>query len=944
MSVTRDRAVNTPAARREVASVPSSTGAVPEALPRSIGKYEVLERLGVGAMGIVYKCRQPDLDRPVAVKVMLAARHAGPDQVARFQREARAGSRLAHPNVVQIFDVGVDGELTYFVMEYVDGCSLDQLIGTEWLTLERTLRLVYQVALALQSAHDHNIIHRDIKPSNILIDKAGRIKLADFGLAKTLYDNQALSLSGDLIGTPRYMSPEQVLEAHEEVDARTDLYSLGAVMYEMLSGRAPVEGPNLLSILRQLTDDEPTPIRTWNSAVPEDVAGICRRAMAKDRTERFATAGQFAQALHTSLVQRLVGRPLPVGTEPDTMLSLEFPCRMTGLRRRSSGRRWLAICAAALVTAGLGVWGWIASRAGGESDPAGTVEGGRPSIEGPALDPRELVAQVQKQLAGTLEVPEGSTLRQRYKSILEDLTSVLKRDPRNHSVRLLRARAYRRTGEHLAAIDDLDELVRRDPKNRAAIHERLLATYQLYVLYLGNINEPLLRPRAFERLKDDVDVLAKEGKEGDAVSRASARLAAALSRQEYDVAPQLAAAPPALRRDQVPDWCMLECDAAFHAAGQAYAEELSAGDEQKPDARRRRQELVHRSTQALRRGLDADPSHVGLLFLRANSFQRLATWSAEEGDDHAAALNRQRLAFERTFDRLRHVTLRVGCDTAIARAVLLSNFDRNDPALDQITDALSCRPTVSYLYTLKSWLRMQIPTEGILSAEETDRILHEFQTVFESPPDEYNTYFVRALLYAAAGRWDDARRDLIQCRSAAGSDNLPTSNGDFQQWFNLARDPLSRYLNATITVLGYIPVPSDVRVRLSEELLKRLGNPALMQQDNLPPEEVQSLKAWTHVRLAQAYAEKEDRARVLQNVREALALGVPDLTPDAMRGDGVLSSWNEDPEFKAAYVEFSPPASEGATANGPAAGDPTTNEPVPADSSNNEAAAGGPHE
>src|SRR5262249_2843923 len=160
----------------------------------------------------------------------------------------------------------------------------------------------------------------------------------------------------------------------------------------------------------------------------------------------------------------------------------------------------------------------------------------------------------------TLEVPEGSTLRQRYKSILEDLTSVLKRDPRNHSARLLRARAYRRTGEHLAAIEDLDELVRRDPKNRAAVLERLLATYQLYVLYLGNLNEPLLRPRAFERLKDDVDVLVKEGKEGDPASRASARLAAALSRQEYGTAPQLAAPPPALRRDQVPDWCMLECD------------------------------------------------------------------------------------------------------------------------------------------------------------------------------------------------------------------------------------------------------------------------------------------------------------------------------------------------------------------------------------------------
>jgi tetratricopeptide (TPR) repeat protein len=212
---------------------------------------------------------------------------------------------------------------------------------------------------------------------------------------------------------------------------------------------------------------------------------------------------------------------------------------------------------------------------------------------------------------------------------------------------------------------------------------------------------------------------------------------------------------------------------------------------------------------------------------------------------------------------------------------------------------------------------MQVPPEGILSAEETDRILHEFQAVFETPPDEFNTYFVRALLYAAAGRWDDARSDLRQCRVAAASDTLPASNGDFQQWFSMARDPLSRYLNATVTVLAYLPVPSDVRVRLSEELLKRLANPALMQQDNLPAEEVQSLKGWTHVRLAQAYAEKEDRARVLQHVREALALRVPDLTPETLRGDGTLSPWNEDEEFKAVYAEFAPAPPDAAAASAP---------------------------
>jgi hypothetical protein len=229
---------------------------------------------------------------------------------------------------------------------------------------------------------------------------------------------------------------------------------------------------------------------------------------------------------------------------------------------------------------------------------------------------------------------------------------------------------------------------------------------------------------------------------------------------------------------------------------------------------------------------------------------------------------------------------------------------------------------------------MQIPTDGILSVEETDRILREFQPVFETGPDDYNTYFVRALLYAAAGRWDDARSDLRQCRVAAASDTLPSSNGDFQQWFSMARDPLSRYLNATVTVLFNLPVSSDVRVRLSEELLKRLANPVLVQQDNLPSDEVQSLKGWTHVRLAQAYAEKEDRTRVLQHVREALALRVPELTPDSLRGDGTLGAWNEDEEFKAAYIEFAPPTAEEATASIPDSSDPSAGD----------ASAGDPHE
>ncbi len=232
-----------------------------EELPQAIGKYKVLSRLGAGAMGIVYQCSQPGLERLVAVKVMIAGRHASSEQIVRFEREAWAAAQLVHPNIVQIYDVGAEGELHYFVMEYVDGWSLDRLIGTPTLTLERSLRLVVQIAQALQAAHARGIIHRDIKPSNIIVHRSGQPKLSDFGLAKALDGGTNLSGSGAIIGTPQYMAPEQVLGLPSEVDARTDLYSLGAVLYEMLTGKPPVEGGNVLTTLRKLSDEEPIPLR-----------------------------------------------------------------------------------------------------------------------------------------------------------------------------------------------------------------------------------------------------------------------------------------------------------------------------------------------------------------------------------------------------------------------------------------------------------------------------------------------------------------------------------------------------------------------------------------------------------------------------------------------------------------------------------------------------------
>ncbi len=221
--------------------------------PPQIGKFPVVRRLGVGAMGEVFLCVQPELERQVAVKVM----RGGAAQWPRFQREARSAARLVHPHVVRVYDVGLDHESPYIVMEFVDGRPLSELIGSEYLTLPVTLRLLFHITEALDAAHLQSIIHRDLKPSNILIDGHGRPRLTDFGLAKSLLHDSTLSGSGDLVGTPRYMAPEQILGDNAELDQRVDIYALGVVMYEMLAGRPPFDGTNVVQILRQVTDDEP---------------------------------------------------------------------------------------------------------------------------------------------------------------------------------------------------------------------------------------------------------------------------------------------------------------------------------------------------------------------------------------------------------------------------------------------------------------------------------------------------------------------------------------------------------------------------------------------------------------------------------------------------------------------------------------------------------------
>jgi serine/threonine protein kinase len=891
-------------------------------LPKAIGKYTVLARIGQGAMGIVYKCSQPGLNRPVAVKVLTSSKHSLADVLPRFQREARAASRLNHPSVVQVYDIGTEGDLHYIVMEYVEGWSLDKLIGAPGLTVDYTLRLLVHIARALQSAHEAGIVHRDIKPSNILVHKSGLPKLADFGLAKSLHDGTTLSRSGDILGTPRYMSPEQVLMSPKELDARTDVYSLGAVMYEMLTGKPPVDGPNVMAMLRSLTDDEVTPVRQRNGQVPETVAAICQKALAKEREKRYASAGAMAEAMQSYLLEKLLGNPLgaPGKANGDAWVELTGDPRNNGDRRQRTSlvgralrlalfplRTWRRAAFVSLLVAGLiGVnfttgWPekWIANYWHGLHDigsaPSSPPQGGTAAAS--------LIAKARDDLDETLSVRAGAPPRERYQALVNDLTAALKRSPNKSDVRWLRARAYRLGGEHLAAIDDLNAFLRQQPGHEAARYERLLATYQLHVLYLNNFSDRVLRPSSRERVREDGEILTKSDQP---VMQYAAKLIDALARHDYAAAAQLAESggPSGVPAEQIGDLAMLQADALFHAAAQSLSAELRVPDSEKAAHRLRREQVAQKAGQALRRGLNADSNHVGLLFLLANSFSRRADWEGADSGDRDRFLRRYRDELDTTLDRLRDATLRHGPDTAIARTVLWTNLGRQDMALDQVKDALSDGNRVRHLYTVKAWLNIGSQPDGVLTPGEVGRILRELQPAFETPPESFNPYFVRALLTAAAGNWSDARDDLQQCKRWLPEGEVPSDNPVHNNWCARANASPTEFLDYTQTVLETLPLMPDIRIRLGEEVVRNLLDPEIIKRDDINTDMARFKMGQTLFRLARLFAEKKDRAKVLIHARGALEQKLPNVTPKAFREDGAFVEFESDDEFQKLLKEF----------------------------------------
>jgi predicted Ser/Thr protein kinase len=276
-------------------------------LPGIIGRYRVESVLGRGAMGVIYKAHDPEIDRPVAIKLVRADLISGGEReeyVARFRQEARAAGRCVHPNIVAVFDCSLQDGNPFLAMEYVAGSDLAQAFdrGRKFTPAE-AIGIIGQVLEALAYAHERGIVHRDIKPANILLGAGGAVKVGDFGISRLPGSN--LTATGATLGTPSYMSPEQC--RGEEVDHRSDLFSAGAVLYQLLTGQKPFPGNNITEIVYRLMNEDPPDLLEHSEALPAGLCAAVRRALAKRPEARFASARDMAEALRRGLAGGAAG-------------------------------------------------------------------------------------------------------------------------------------------------------------------------------------------------------------------------------------------------------------------------------------------------------------------------------------------------------------------------------------------------------------------------------------------------------------------------------------------------------------------------------------------------------------------------------------------------------------------------------------------------------------
>jgi serine/threonine protein kinase len=313
---------------------------------KNIGKYKITSILGKGAMGIVYKALDPDINRQVAIKTirfdLVSEEGDREEMMERFMREAQAAGKLTHSNIITIYDVGREKDMTYIVMQLIEGKSLQKVISSgEKISAQEVIQLMDQLCKALDYAHDNGIIHRDIKPANILLDKEGKPFIVDFGVARL--ETSTLTEAGTTLGTPSYMSPEQVMG--KKVDRRSDIFSLGSILYELLTGKRAFQAQSITTVIYKIINEEPIALTEAKKGLPVGFEQIVCKALAKDPKDRYQDCAELAADLHN--FDQLSDKTIPV-----TMIREELPTLMMKKKRKL----WpiIAISAAVILLAAAG--------------------------------------------------------------------------------------------------------------------------------------------------------------------------------------------------------------------------------------------------------------------------------------------------------------------------------------------------------------------------------------------------------------------------------------------------------------------------------------------------------------------------------------------------------------------------------------------------------------
>ena len=262
-----------------------------------LGDYELLEVVGRGGQGVVFRARQKSLNRTVALKMISLGSWATEAHLKRFRREAEAAASLEHPGIVPIYEVGERDGSCYFSMKFVEGGQLDQVIKRKPMSIRQAAELIAKVARTVHYAHEHGILHRDIKPGNILLDAKGEPLLTDFGLARLVEAESTVTRTKEVMGTPSYMAPEQAMGNNAAVSSATDVYGLGAVLYQLLTGHPPFAGGTTYETIKLVLDTEPRQPRLLNPKIDRDLSTICLKCLEKDPKRRYSSALALAEDL-----------------------------------------------------------------------------------------------------------------------------------------------------------------------------------------------------------------------------------------------------------------------------------------------------------------------------------------------------------------------------------------------------------------------------------------------------------------------------------------------------------------------------------------------------------------------------------------------------------------------------------------------------------------------